>query len=302
MPGLAALPLAASGCRHLDAIPFTPLTTPEQWCASRPCIDLGGVIWNEPLGTFLVDLLAAASMWVGWRIWRSRGSEKSRFWWALAMGLGGVAAGVAGTSYQAFSYELKCAERAFCAWTSWWEVAYLTIQNASIDGMVIAVAHSSTRGAFRRGLIRYAWANALLHLAVTAYGAIGASPLLISFELLLAFSLPGLAIGLGLNATRFWRHRTALDRALLGAWLWLVATNALYYGYLVAGYTQALWQDGRGFYFSENDVLHVGMIGWAVYVLLVVAPHVKDLADDTGAATQVRAGREPAAEVARLVV
>jgi hypothetical protein len=34
-------------------------------------------------------------------------------------------------------------------------------------------------------------------------------PLLISFEPLLAFSLPGLAIGLGLNATRFWRHRTA---------------------------------------------------------------------------------------------
>lgn len=274
----------AGGCRHLDAIPYTPPTTPEQWCAGRPCIDLGGIVWNEPLGTVLVYALAAVSLGVGIRLWRARAGHRSRLWWAIAMALGGVAAAIAGTSYQAFSYELKCAGRALCAWTSWWEVVYLTLQNASADAMVVGVAYACTRGALRRALIAYAAANALVHAALTAWGAVGADARLLSFELLLGFSLPALVLGFAVNGVRFARHRSGLDGALLGAWVWLVATNAAYYAYMSANLTQAFWRGGAGFYFSENDVLHLGMIGWALYVHLVVAPRLADLADDRPAA------------------
>jgi len=273
--------LALTGCGSIDNILFAPETRPDQWCSLRPCVDLGGVILNEPLGSFLVYLLAAMSLWAGWQFWKNRGAEKSRYWWAWALMLGGVAAACAGTSYQAFSYELKCAGRSLCVFTSWWEVVYMTVQNASVDCMVIAVAYSSTTGKLRQGLIKYAFANAGLHLLATIYGAATGNAFLISFELLLLFSTPALLAFLVLNGTRYVRHRTRVDAILLGAWVWLFATNALYYAYFGAGLTQRFWQNGQGFYFSENDVLHVGMIGWMLYFFLVVAKAVSDLKDDT---------------------
>lgn len=283
-----ALALAASGCAaveaRLAAIPFDPPTTPAAWCAARPCIDLGGVIWNEPLGTALVYGLAALYVVAGVRIWRERGRERSRLAWAWALILGGVAAGAAGTSYQAFSYELKCAGRELCVWTSPFEVAYLVLQSASVGCMVAAVAWSCTRGALQRALVAYAALSVALHAGVTLLGVVTANPRLLSFELLLLFSLPALLVGLGLNGTRWLRRGSALDGALFGAWLWLVATNAIHFAYGAAGLTQRFWQEGRGFHFSENDVLHVGMIGWAFYVLRVVAPRVRDLGGARAAA------------------
>ena len=45
-------------CGRLDTILFDPPTAPEQWCKTRPCVELGGVVLDQPLGTFLVYLLA----------------------------------------------------------------------------------------------------------------------------------------------------------------------------------------------------------------------------------------------------
>jgi hypothetical protein len=227
-----------------------------------------------------VYLLAVMSLWAGWRMWQGRENQKSHFWWAWALILGGVAAAFAGTSYQAFSYELKCSGRALCIFTSWWEVAYMTIQNASVDCMVIAVAYSSTTGKLRQWLIRYAFANAGLHLLATAYGAAVGNAFLISFELLLVFSTPALLSFLVLNGVRFARYRTRVDLVLLGTWIWLFAANAVYFAYFGAGLTRKFWAEGTGFYFSENDVLHIGMIGWMLYFMWVVAKNVRDLKDD----------------------
>lgn len=277
-----AVALALGGCGPLERLPYTPATTPEQWCRIRPCVEIGGIIVNEPLGSLLVYLLTGMLLLAGRYVWRRRARENSRRWWAWALVLGGVAAGLAGTSYQAFSYELKCAGREVCLWTSWWEVAYLTIQNASIDCMVIAVAYSCTTGGLRTLLIGYAGANAAIHMMVTVYGAATANAFLISFELLLLFSLPALLTGVGVNGIRFLRNRTAVDRVLLGAWAWLVATNGAYFAYALAGCTQRLWKGGAGFYFSENDVLHLGMIGWTLYVVRVVARRIADLDERRG--------------------
>lgn len=62
--------------------------------------------------------------------------------------------------------------------------------------------------------------------------------------------------------------------ALLGAWAWLALTMAAYFVYLLSGLTQTLWAQGR--WFSENDVLHIGLILWMIYLALVVAPRVRD--------------------------
>ena len=65
-----------------------------------------------------------------------------------------------------------------------------------------------------------------------------------------------------------------MDLALLGAWAWLVLTLGAYFLYLMLGITPTLW--ARGVWFSENDVLHIGLIVWMIYLALVVAPRVRD--------------------------
>ena len=56
----------------------------------------------------------------------------------------------------------------------------------------------------------------------------------------------------------------------------LVLVQAAYFAYHAAGLTQQLWRGGEGFYFSENDVLHVGMIGWLAYVYVIVGRQLRD--------------------------
>ena len=65
-----------------------------------------------------------------------------------------------------------------------------------------------------------------------------------------------------------------MDLALIGVWIILALTNAMYFVYMLLGVTQTLW--AQGFWFSENDVLHVLMMGWVLYIGLVVSPKVVD--------------------------
>ena len=40
--------------------------------------------------------------------------------------------------------------------------------------------------------------------------------------------------------------------------------------------TQKLWASGEGIWFSQNDVLHVCLTLWVIYIATVVANRVKD--------------------------
>ncbi len=276
---LALMLVGLAGCGRLDAILVEPPLAPDQWCTTRPCTTLAGVVLDQPFGTLLVFALAGLYVAVGWQLGRSADAQRSRLWWSRSLVLGGIAAALAGTSYQAFGYELKCAGRAACRWTDWFEVVYMVLQNVSVDCMVVAVAYSCSRGRGRQALLAYAGLNAAAHLVVTVLGILQSERFLLSFELLLLFSTPAFFVALAINGSRYLRLRQPLDGALLGGWAWLFATNALYYAYLLSGFTDQLWQGGAGWYFSENDVLHVGMIGYVWYLHRRIAPHIRDLAE-----------------------
>lgn len=268
----------ASIFHRLDAIPYAPQITPDAFCGAQPCVELSlgarHFILSQPTSTAIVYVLGLMWLGAGVYFWRTRNGQQSRLWWSVALFLGGAAALSAGTSYQAFGYEIKCAGRAVCTWTSWWEVAYQTLQVASMDAMLMAVACSSTVGRKRTMLKTYAVANALAHLGITAVGALTPVKFLISFELLVLFSTPNLLLVLGISFFRYRKHRQELDRALVIAGLWLVVTTGAYYAYFMLGYTQILWR--RGIWFSDNDVLHIGMILWILYIPLVMGKWVKD--------------------------
>ena len=260
----------------MNELLFEPPTTPEQWCEIQPCFEIGGVTFTQPLGSILVYLLALLWIAGGVYFWRIREGQRSREWMALALVLSGIGAGLAGTSYQFLGYELKCAGRDLCLWTNWLEVAYMMLQGASTSAMLIAIAYACTSGALRSCLVIYAIANSAVYLVLATYGALAGIRPLISFELLMVFAAPGLLFILVIAAVRWLRDQYSMDLALIGAGVWLIVTVAAYSAYLAAGLTASLWDHGNGFYLSENDVLHVGMILFITYLVAVVANRLRD--------------------------
>ena len=58
------------------------------------------------------------------------------------------------------------------------------------------------------------------------------------------------------------------------AWLVLMLTLIAYYLYLNFHYTELLWS--KGIWFSANDVLHLGVMGWLYYLSNVLMGVVED--------------------------
>lgn len=269
-----------SGCAPLETIPYAPPQTPETWLQIQPSIELqlgaSSLRIVQPSTSAIVYLLGLVTQGAGLYFLRIRQGQRSRTWWGIALLLWGLGALLAGTSYEAFSYQIKCAGREACIWTSWWEIIYLLLSVASVDAMLLAQAHCCAGGRLRRLLSGYALANFGVYLALVLVGAFVPVKFLISFELLILVCAPTILIFLVHNGWRYARQRKPLDLALLGAWGWLVLTIAAYFGYYLAGWTQELW--ARGIWFSENDVLHIGLIAWMLYLVWVVGRRVEDLA------------------------
>ncbi|MDQ1308546.1 MAG: hypothetical protein QG671_4381 [Actinomycetota bacterium] len=268
--------LALAGCGRLDQLTYQPATTPEQWCQQRPCVEVGDTVWTEPLGSFLVFTLAALWVAAGIYFLATRRGQRSRAWLGVALVLGGIGAAQAGISYQAFSYVLKCEGRELCVLTNGFEVGYSVTQALSVSAMLTAVAFACAAAGLRRGLIWYAGINAAVYVVVSIAGVLLPSAVLLSFSVLMLFALPGIVIVIVVAARRYRQTRDPMDRSLVVAAVLLVAVQIAYFGYYAAGITATLYDGGRGFYFSENDVLHVGMILWLGYVVFVVGKHLRD--------------------------
>jgi hypothetical protein len=254
--------------------------TPENWCKEQPCITLNivhrEIILTQPTSTFFVYLLGLLTIGVGGFFLWNKGSEVSRLWWGVSLLLWGIGAILAGTSYQAFAYQIKCAGRQSCSWTSWWEVVYLIFQQLSVNALLVAVSYSSTTGSLQTMLLSYALINSIAYSIITIIGGLLAIKSLITFELMVWVSTPVFLLLLILTGWRYYLFSTPMDLALLGSWLLLLFTSAAYCLYEHFTITERLWKRGTGIWFSENDVLHIGLILWMMYNATVVASLIQD--------------------------
>ena len=205
-----------------------------------------------------------------------RGSEISRIWWGISLLLWGIGALLAGTSYQALGYEIICAGRQSCAWTSWWEVVYLMFQQVSMNAMLVAVAYSCTEGSTQMALLVFGLVSSVMYVVCTFVGGLFPIKSLITFSLMVWVSVPVLLIFFVVNGWRYYIFSDPMDLALLWAWILLLLTSAVYWLYDELGITQKIWARGKGIWFSQNDVLHVCLIFWVIYIATVVANRVND--------------------------
>lgn len=267
--------------KRLESIHSTePELTPASWCEVQPCkkITIGSreIILTQPSSSFLVYLLGFLTVGIGFFFLSSRGDQISRLWWGISMLLWGTGALLAGTSYQAFGYEIKCAGRKTCTWTSWWEVVYLIFQQLSMDAMLVAVAYSSTEGMLRRLLLLYALVTGTLYTISTFLGGIVPVKSLITFRWMVWVSTPVLVVVFIINGYRYYTNNDPMDLALVATWTLLILTSCTYSLYDRLNITEKLWKD-RGIWFSQNDILHVCLIFWMIYIATTVTSLIRDI-------------------------
>ena len=263
-----------SGCSKLDSLQYSPPITPGEWCMLQPCVQFGNITISQPSSSVIVFILAVLSIGVGIAFLYNQNGQQSRKWWGISILLGGIGALLAGVSYQAFGYELKCAGRTYCSWTNWWELSYELLTVAGAAALLIGVSYSCFSKKWQKICKVIAVVLTIAYFALILTGATKPDKFLVSFELMVLFTAPVYIVILIINTIQYLRNRDKLTGQLVIAWLLLFATLGAYFLYMAAGITQSLWQDE--IWFSENDVLHIGMLGWILYLYFVLHKTVVD--------------------------
>jgi uncharacterized protein DUF6962 len=256
------------------SIPYDPPQSAENWCDNQPCTDCGSFILSQPFSSVVVYLTAILTIAVGIYFLRTKKDQKSRQWLGIALLLVGIGAALAGTSYQAFGYEIKCRDRDFCVWTSWWEIAYMVCTVMGVGALMISIFYTvmSKKGIHICKL--YTLVSSIIYIILVVVGSIIPIKFLITFEMMLIFVLPIYLAIFVLSTQNYRKNRDELAKKLLiGCVLLFVAIGA-YYLYFMLEITQLLWE--QGIWFSDNDVLHILMCVWIIYILKAIGPILKD--------------------------
>jgi hypothetical protein len=263
---------------NLDTILYEPLATPESWLDSQPWIELHvftlDLVIVQPTSTILVYSLGILALGIGISILADNQDQRSLEWWSYALLLWGLGALFAGTSYQIFSYEIKCAGRPYCLWTSWWEIYYMILTVGSVSAMMAAQAYACFEGRKREVVIITSGIIFGFYVTMSLLGSIIPIEFLISFELLVVFLIPIFIFLFIVNLWRYRRDKSRMDLSLIYIWISLGFIMFAYFIYLMMGITEVLWE--IGVWFSENDVLHIGLIFWMLFIRRNIKRHLGD--------------------------
>tara|TARA_B100001093_G_scaffold494554_1_gene538104 strand:+ start:7574 stop:8392 length:819 start_codon:yes stop_codon:yes gene_type:complete len=236
----------------------------SSWCLNQPCLEIFGIRINQFSSSILVYTLAFYGLFVGYKYYQTQGGQKSRLYWSISLVLGGIGAFSAGSSFQAFAFTIKCAGKEFCDATSLFEVAYniLTVWSAGFLCLAIGVTFLRYSKMKTISIITLGYCLVFTLLSLAAFKE--NLYLLVSFEFLLLYLAPVYLSIITITIYQHIKNTNESSRKHLIAWLTLMLTLITYYLYLNFHFTELLWS--KGIWFSANDVLHLGMIGWLYYL------------------------------------
>lgn len=249
-----------------------PTLTAENWVTRQPVWRASWrsktVIITQPSSTFWVYALGIQACVLGAWFWQTADGDTARVWWSFGLWLWGIGALLAGTSYQAFGYHLKCKDGRV-RWTNWYEVVYVICQQWSVNALFVATAFTSAEGVLQTVMIGISLVVTILYGVVTLVAAFIPNRKLLSFEWMCGVCAPLIAFMVLLHGWNLvFGSSSVLEGQLLSIWLALLLCMFAYWVYMKAGLTESLWQ--RGHWFSENDVLHLTLILWFVQIAWLI--------------------------------
>jgi len=230
-----------------------PLVTPSEYLNSIPYWTIGDTIIIVPSSTIFVYILGAITILLGISFLKQK--REVSYWWSISMIFWGLGAILAGTSYQGLGYELKCSGEVYCSFTSWFELSYLYVTAMSIAALAVAIAKSILPIDKQKPLLYYAIISSIVYPIILVLGSVLEIRFLISYELFTIFFMPLFIVFFVYSIT----------------WILFLAVNVSYYVYFYLGFTESLY-DNFGIWFSANDVLHVLLIIWMIYLWRKVKP------------------------------
>jgi hypothetical protein len=261
--------------QNFKKLQHSPPIKASEWCEKQPCVECGDWIISQPSSSLIVFLLSFYGLWVGYHYIKTQEGHQSRYWFGISMLLGGIGGLSAGLSYQLLGYEIKCAGRAFCMLTSWWEIIYFVLTVAAAGALLISISHIGFGKKIQSWSRNYAIGSTLLYLCCCLSGAFLPNKFLVSFDFMMLYTMPAYLIVLPLHLYFYYKQRSILLKRFLICWFLLVVVILAQNFYLEMGYTEILW--AKGIWFSENDVFHILMLFWCFYVHLFLSKYIKDI-------------------------
>lgn len=245
--GMLAMILAVCWLGNTDGLLMLPLTTPDEFLARMPHVPLRvfGIefVLIQPSSTFLVYLLGGIMVLAGGYFLRTHRAQRSRVYWGIGLILWGLGAIAAGTSYQAFGYELKCRRREACLFTSEFELVYMLLTAYSINFLVASTGYTSLSGKGRKRLIYFSLIDSAAYSVFMLVGALLPVKFLVSYEGFMAFIGMNFVLMFILNIRRYMADKDRLNRNLIFIWLGFLLVNVLYFVFLLGGIGAGLYRN-----------------------------------------------------------
>lgn len=264
---------------NTESLLMLPLMTPDQFLSGMPYMNFSiagrDVILIQPSSTILVYLLGLIMIAIGVYFLVTKKEQQSRYYWAIGLILWGISAIVAGTSYQAFGYELKCRGLDYCQFTSNFELVYMLLTAFCINFLVAATGFTSTGASGRKRLMKFAVIDSLAYSVYMFVGAVMPIKFLISYEGFMAFIGVNFLIMFILNILHYKKHKDKLNLKLIYIWIGFMIVNIGYFVFLLGGIGANLYQN-YGVWFNENDALHVLLILWSCLIFILLRKNLRD--------------------------
>lgn len=246
-----------------------PLTTPAEYLALKPYITIfNNIIIIVPSSTLIVYLLGVVILLIGIRL-----IKNNKKLWGLSMLFWAAGTFLAGTSYQGLEYMLKCAGNEYCQFTSWFELAYLFVTAISISLLAIAFSNDLYDRKENNWLVVYSKIAIPVYATILVVGSILNSYILVSYELFTVFFMPIFLVLFIINIINYCKRKDTINKRFITLWIIFLGVNVLYYVCYLSGINTLLFEN-TGVWFSANDVLHIGLIIWFIYLNYKVVPEI----------------------------
>jgi len=264
---------------HTSTLLMNPLVTPSSFLLGMPYVNMSLLdtqfVLIQPSSTIFVYLLGLLMIGLGIFFVLTKGTHKSRFLFGIGLILWGLGAIFAGTSYQAFGYELKCLGMDYCLFTSKFEFVYLLLTAYSINFILTAVAYLEKDELSRNRLIQFAMYHSLAYTIFLFIGVIIPSRFMVSYEGFMMFVGGEFVLMFVVNLKNHLQQKDFLNRNFVIVWILFFLVNVFYFIYLFSGVSETLYEVNH-IWFNANDVLHILLMGWALAIYFLVGKQLKD--------------------------